>query len=264
MLMSTLTKWLSVVIVLFFYNSSFCQNQRIGSNNSIGWIAVTNTLKISPKMAVFAESQWRRVEGLENPQQNLFRLGLSYSLRKDVNLNMGYAFADTHPYGDYPNANRFSENRIYEQIVIKNPVGNVDLSHRFTLEQRFLEKFLIQNGIANTDWVFLNRMRYRLRVEVPLYRASSDDNSWSAVLLDEVFVGFGKNVGANVFDQNRLAALMGYKLNKNIKLEAGYLGQTLQQGKLVNGRSVFQYNNGFMLTTHLTFDAVKKTGVVRS
>lgn len=68
-------------------------------------------------------------------------MGLGYSLRKDVNLNMRYAFADAHPYGDYPNANRFSENRIYEQIVIKNPIGKVDASRRFTLEQRFLERF---------------------------------------------------------------------------------------------------------------------------
>jgi hypothetical protein len=264
MLMRTLIKCLLLVIVLFFYNSSFSQNQRITDNNSIGWIAVINTVKVSPKFVLFAESQWRRVEALENPQQNLLRLGLSYSLRKDVNLNIGYAFADTHPYGDYPNTNRFSENRIYEQIVIKNPLGKVDLSHRFSLEQRFLEKFSTQNGVINTDWVFLNRLRYRLRVEVPSYKASSEDNRWSAILLDEVFVGFGKNIGANVFDQNRLAALMGYKFNKNIKLEAGYLGQTLQQGKLVNGRPVFQYNNGFMLTTNLSFYAVKKAGVRRS
>lgn len=40
-----------------------------------------------------------------------------------------------------------------------------------------------------------------------------------------MFVGFGKNVAANVFGQNRLAALMGYKVNKNIRIEAGYLGQ---------------------------------------
>ncbi|TDE29453.1 DUF2490 domain-containing protein [Flavobacterium ranwuense] len=82
-------------------------------------------------------------------------------------------------------------------------------------------------------------------------------NSLSIIVLDEVFVGFGENVGANVFDQNRLAALVGYKANKNVKIEAGYLSQILQQGKRVNNQSVFQYNSGFMLTTHLFFDAVK-------
>ncbi|MFV8328193.1 hypothetical protein ACNQGH_20100 [Flavobacterium sp. ZS1P14] len=57
--------------------------------------------------------------------------------------------------------------------------------------------------------------------------------------------------------QNRLAALLGYKVNKNFKIEAGYLSQNLQQGKRVNDKSVFQYNSGFMLSTHLSFDAGK-------
>lgn len=238
-------------------NNSFSQEQRLSDDNSIGWLAYTGTLKIHPKIALHTEYQWRRVDGLKNPQQSLLRTGVNYAVKKDVSLNVGYAFADTDSYGDYPNANAFSEHRIYEQIILKNPIGKVDVSHRFTLEQRFLEKFSTQNGETNTDWVFLNRMRYRVRTEIPIYKNSTDNNSWSIILLDEVFVGFGKNVAVNVFDQNRLAALVGYKVNKNVKIEAGYLSQILQQGKRVNDKSVFQYNNGFMLTTHLSFDAVK-------
>jgi hypothetical protein len=249
--------------LMFFFmlagigSHSHAQEQRLSDHNSIGWLAYTGTLKIHPKIALHTEYQWRRVDGLKNLQQHLLRTGVNYALRKDVSLNAGYAFAETDPYGDYPNANAFSEHRIYEQIVLKNPIGKVDVSHRFTLEQRFLEKFLIQNGETKTDWVFLNRLRYRLRTEIPVYKNSTENNSWSIILLDEVFVGFGKNVGANVFDQNRLAALVGYKVNKNVKIEAGYLSQILQQGKKVNDKSVFQYNNGFMLTTHLSFDAIK-------
>ncbi|MFV7236057.1 DUF2490 domain-containing protein [Flavobacterium sp. ZB4R12] len=248
----TTGKYFIFILTLFLHNYTFSQEQRITDNNSIGWLAYTGTFKISPKIALHTEYQWRRVEGLKNPQQSLMRTGVNYALRKNVSLNAGYAFAETDPYGDYPNANAFSEHRIYEQIILKNPIGKVDVSHRFTLEQRFIEKFLIQNGKTNTDWVFLNRLRYRLRTEIPVYK-----NSWSIILLDEVFIGFGKNVGANVFDQNRLAALVGYKVNKNVKIEAGYLSQILQQGKRVNDKSVFQYNSGFMLTTHLSFDAVK-------
>jgi hypothetical protein len=236
---------------------TFSQEQRLSDHNSIGWLAFTGTFKIHPKIALHTEYQWRRVDGLKNPQQSLLRTGMNYALRKDVSLNAGYAFAETDHYGDYPNVNAFSEHRIYEQIVLKNPIGKVDVSHRFTLEQRFIEKFSIQNGETNTDWVFLNRIRYRVRAEIPVYKNSTDNNSLSIILLDEVFVGFGKNVGANVFDQNRLAVLLGYKVNKNVKIEAGYLSQILQQGKRVNDKSVFQYNSGFMLTTHLSFDAMK-------
>lgn len=254
-------KFLKQLIFLFIfigiYGHSYAQEQRLRDDNSIGWLAYTGILKIHPKFALHTEYQWRRVDGLKNPQQSLLRTGVNYALRKDVSLNAGYAFAETSPYGDYPNANAFSEHRIFEQIVLKNPIGKADVSHRFSLEQRFLEKFITQNGVTKTDWVFLNRMRYRLRTEIPIYKNGADNNSVSIILLDEVFVGFGKNVGVNVFDQNRLAALVGYKVNKNVKIEAGYLSQILQQGKRVNDKSVFQYNNGFMFTTHLSFDNVK-------
>jgi hypothetical protein len=236
---------------------SYSQEQRITDNNSIGWLAYTGSLKVHPKIALHTEYQWRRVDGLKSRQQSLLRVGVNYAVRKEVSLNAGYAFAETDPYGDYPNASAFSEHRIFEQIVLKNPIGKVDVSHRFTLEQRFIEKFSTLNGVTDTDWVFLNRIRYRIRTEIPVYKNSADNNSWSIILQDEVFVGFGKNVGTNVFDQNRLATLIGYKLNKNVKIEVGYLSQILQQGKRVNEKSVFQYNNGFMISTHLSFDAIK-------
>ena len=75
--------------------------------------------------------------------------------------------------------------------------------------------------------------------------------------MDEIFIGWGKNIGANIFDQNRLAVLIGYKVNQNLKFEAGYLNQVLQQGKRINDKPVFQYNNGFMLASHLSFDLLK-------
>lgn len=236
---------------------SYSQEQRITDNNSIGWLAYTGSLKVHPKIALHTEYQWRRVDGLKSSQQSLLRVGVNYAVRKEVSLNAGYAFAETDSYGDYPNASAFSEHRIFEQIVLKNPIGKVDVSHRFTLEQRFIEKFSTVNGVTDTDWVFLNRIRYRIRTEIPVHKNSPDNNSWSIILQDEVFVGFGKNVGTNVFDQNRLATLIGYKLNKNVKIEAGYLSQILQQSKRVNEKSVFQYNNGFMISTHLSFDAIK-------
>ena len=73
------------------------------------------------------------------------------------------------------------------------------------------------------------------------------DKTLYAAVFDEVFIGFGKNVNANVFDQNRIGILLGYKLNKRFSLEGGYLNQTLQQPQPVNGKPVYQYNNGLIL-----------------
>ena len=225
----------------------------MADHNSIGWFVYTGTFKIKPRLALHTEYQWRRVNGIKDWQQGLLRTGINYAVHKDVSLNAGYAFAETFVYGDYPASFSFPEHRIFEQLVIKNPVGSIGLSHRFTLEQRFVGRVTIPNGIKNTQYVFLNRIRYRLRGEIPLHKREAVKKSWSIIAQDEVFVGFGKNIGTNIFDQNRIGILLGYKLNKSINIEAGYINQILQQGKRVNDKPVFQYNNGFILATNLAF-----------
>lgn len=238
-------------LLLLFTQRSYSQEQRLSDHNILSWLVYTGTFKLKPKLAIHTEYQWRRVNGLKNWQQGLFRTGINYAIHKDVSLNAGYAFAETFPYGDYPNANTFPEHRFFEQVVLKQAVNKIELSHRFTLEQRFVGKVVFVSNKKDIDWNYLNRIRYRLRTEIPIDKKQK--NKWRIILQDELFIGWGKNIGANTFDQNRIAVLLGCKLNKNIKLEAGYHNQVLQQGKRINDKAVFQYNNGFMLATHLAF-----------
>jgi hypothetical protein len=76
---------------------------------------------------------------------------------------------------------------------------------------------------------------------------------------DEIFIGFGKNVNANIFDQNRIGVLFGYRFNKNIRIEAGYISQILQFGRLINGQNLFQNNSGIILNTNFNLDFTKKS-----
>ena len=246
-----------LLFILSLNSSSFSQEQRLTDKNSIGWVTYSGLFRLSPKVSLHTEYQWRRTNGLQNWQQSLVRTGINYAVRKDISLNAGYAFADTYSYGDYPAAFKFPEHRLYQQAVIKNPIGKVELSHRFTLEQRFLGRVTIQNGIKNIDYAFMNRMRYRLRADIPLKKSGAENSKWSIAIQDEVFVGWGKNVGANVFDQNRMHALLGYKANNNLKLEAGYMNQFLQQARRINNMPVFQYNHGFILSANFSFSLIK-------
>ena len=241
----------ALLLILIFPEFCFSQEQRLADNNTIGWFVYTGTFKINPKLAIHTEYQWRRVNTVKNWQQGLFRAGINYAVHKDVSVNAGYAFAETFPYGDYPNANPFPEHRFFEQVVLKQAINKIELSHRFTLEQRFVGKPAFENNKKTIYWNYLSRIRYRLRSEIPIDKKHK--NKWRIILQDELFIGWGKNTGTNIFDQNRIGILLGYKLNKNIKSEAGYLNQVLQQGKRVNNKAMFQYNNGFMFATHLTF-----------
>jgi hypothetical protein len=49
-----------------------------------------------------------------------------------------------------------------------------------------------------------------------------------ATLYDEVFINFGKDVGYNIFDQNRLYGAIGYSISPTLKMELGYLNQVVQ------------------------------------
>jgi hypothetical protein len=250
-------KILSPFIFACISCSAFAQEERLATHNTIGWFMYTGAFKVAPKLTIHTEYQWRRVDGVKNWQQGLARTSLNYAVRKDVSLNAGYAFAGTYPYGDYPPAFAFPEHRIFEQVVVKNPLGAVELSHRFMLEQRFVGTVTQTNGIKNTKYNFLNRMRYRLRGEIPLHKKTAAKKNWSIALQDEIFIGWGKNIGANIFDQNRIGVLLGYKMNKLVKFEAGYINQILQQGRRVNNKPVFQYNNGFLVAAHFNVDLTK-------
>jgi hypothetical protein len=59
-------------------------------------------------------------------------------------------------------------------------------------------------------------------------------------------------VNKNVFDQNRIGLLAGYQFGKSLRIEGGYLNQTLQYGRLVDGKSVFQHNRGFIVNTYFS------------
>lgn len=232
----------------------YSQEARLSDKNAIAWFVYTGNFKVAKRFSVHTEFQWRRVNSLRNGQQNLLRTGLVYALRKDISLQAGYAYAESFVYGDYPAAASFPEHRFFEQALIQNPIGNNLLTHRFTVEQRFIGKPVISNGNKSIDYFFVNRFRYRLRAERPLARNSR----WSIALQDELFIGWGKNTGANIFDQNRLALLLSCKPNAFLRLEGGYLNQVLQQGKRINEKAVFQYNHGFQLAAHITFDLSRK------
>jgi hypothetical protein len=247
-----------VLVLISSSQISLSQEQRLADNNTIGWFVYTGTFKIKPRLSVHTEYQWRRADGVKNWQQGLLRTSINYAVKKEVSINAGYAFVETFPYGTYTPVHTYPEHRIFEQAVINNPIGRLSLSHRFTLEQRFVGAVTVQNGKRNTDWNYLNRIRYRIRAEFPLSKnTKSEKNIWSIAFMDELFIGWGKQIGANIFDQNRLSLLLNYKVNKTIKLEAGYLNQIVQQGKRINDKTVFQYNNGFILATHLSLSLLK-------
>lgn len=252
---------LVLIIFLGVYQLGLGQNNRLNTNNHIGWYNYFGTFKVSEKIGVHTEYQWRRNNYIADWQQSVLRVGLNYNFNPRVLFRVGYAWIETFPYGDIPLnglGRDFTEHRIFQMVQLSHKEGIVDFSHRFMLEQRFVGRYSSAIETTEDEFPFLNRMRYMVRLQIPLTGKEIKDKTPYVAFYDEIFIGFGKNVNANVFDQNRIGVLLGYRYNQNFRVEAGYLNQTLQYGRQINGQNVFQSNNGFVINTNLNFDLTRK------
>ena len=240
--------------ILFFTASlRYAQNTRINDHNTIGWYNLFANAKLSEPISLHGEYQWRRSDLIKNWQQSLLRVAAGYQVTANVQLRAGYAWAETFPYGEYPLnglGKDFTEHRIFEAALINGQAGPVDFSHRFMLEQRWAGRYSRAELASEDEFVYLNRARYMFRAQLSL-----DERKKAYIAAyDEIFIGFGRNVGENVFDQNRIGILLGYAFSDRFKLEAGYLNQTLQLGREVDGRNVFQSNNGIIVNSVFNLD----------
>lgn len=245
------------VIGLFSVFQTTAQNSRINERNTIGWYNYFGTFKINKSIGIHTEYQWRRNALITKWQQSLLRVGINYQPNDKVLLRAGYGWIETFPYGETPLnvfGKDFTEHRIYEMVTLKDKLGLAELSHRFMLEQRWLGRYSQANLAKEDDYLFLNRLRYLFRIQRPFGQQRNKNQGLYAAMYNEIFIGFGKQVNENIFDQNRLAILMGYRLNPTLAVEGGFLNQTLQVGREVNGRNVFQYNNGIILNTIWQFN----------
>lgn len=239
-------KKMLLAVSIFICVHAFSQN-RLNEHNTIGWYGVFLTKKINNKFSAHLEYQWRREGLVKNWMQSLARTGINYKLTPQLTAHIGYAWIETFPYGTYSLASipkRFPEHRLYEQLTIHGSIGKATINHRLRLEQRWIGRYTSINSTKPDVTVFLNRVRYMPRVDIPV------KGKLYAGIFDEICIGFGKNVGENIFDQNRIGVVLGVKANASFRAEAGLISQTVQLGREIDNKNVFQYNNGLMISAY--------------
>ncbi|MEM7487444.1 MAG: DUF2490 domain-containing protein [Bacteroidota bacterium] len=191
-------------------------NAQTGEEELGAWYMYFGMNRISEKLSIHSEAQFRYYETTSNFNQLLLRTGLNYHINKNAIVTGGYAYIDTDPTfrefdgiaGDVlVNNNTLVEHRIFEQLILTNKVGEFLFEHRYRLEQRFIENRDLNDSFTE------HRARYRLQVTLPL------TNTFFLNFYDEVFI----NLQDNIFGQNRLYLAGGMHLTENSSLQIGYL-----------------------------------------
>lgn len=237
--MKTLLKY-SIVLISIYFNNVKAQN-RITSNQTHLWVIYTGSFHLYKKLNLYTEYQFRRADLGVNWQQSLPRIGLEFKFNPQFQTTTGYGYITTYPYGEQPVAYTFNEHRIWEQFNLVHTIGKFKFAHRYRLEQRWLEKKVIDpnmNKYTFDSFNYLNRFRYRILISYPIWKKEDKQQELQIQLYDELFIGFGKNVSKNIFDQNRISFALSLSLNKHVSLMAGYLNQYV-----LKSNGIFAENN---------------------
>ncbi|SEH30603.1 DUF2490 domain-containing protein [Chryseobacterium culicis] len=198
-----------------------------GQKNDLGaWYMYFGNNKISKKLNWHNEIQYRNFDALGDLEQLLIRTGIGYDLTENNNnVLLGYGFILSQPYVNGEKKENI-EHRIFQQYITKQRFGRFYLQHRYRLEERFLEDD------------FRMRFRYMLGLNIPITQKEMLPKTLYASVYNEIFLHFN----SPVFDRNRVYGALGYVINKNMRIEAGYMNQ-IQENRNRGQIQIGFYNN---------------------
>ena len=137
---------------------------------------------------------------------------MQLQVSKAIQLTAGFGVNGAYALGKI---NRM-EYRPYQDFLIRNRLGKIELNHRYRMEQRFFQ-FLSESKVQDKA-NFIFRLRYALNLNIPVITFSSDEHHRRIFfnVADEVFFNAGKNIVYNLFDQNRFTLGPFFQMNRHL------------------------------------------------
>ena len=193
-------KSLLFCVFVFYFTTTKAQN----ADKQLGaWYMYNGSHKIADKFAIKTMAHFRYYEVLSEFQQEIYRLGLNYTISPKVNFTVGYSYVNTDTEFKISSRN-LEEHRLYEDFNISGKLKDLKLRHRLRFEHRFFNTF-------SSHW-----FRYDLNANYPISK------NWSVYAFNEIFLNIDKS---KKIVQNWTGAGFLHKLNTNLKIKLGYFYQ---------------------------------------
>lgn len=235
-------------IFLGINSSVYSQTEKVYPQSGGYWIGYFGDNKINSRFGIHSEMQARNFGINQSVETLLIRTGLNVYINPNVMVSAGYGYIYGDPVSDDVIASRTSENRIWQQLILRNRTRNIFLEHRYRLEQRFIHNQT--NETHQTD----HRIRYRFQTIFPLYSIDPHLRHWFVSVNNEIMVNL-KSEPSGLFDRNRFFAGIGYQVSPKMNFQLGYLNQFAQAG----GRSKGHTDNLIQFSVSYNMDDVMQT-----
>ena len=216
-------------------------------DRTAGWYSSINSIGLTKKIRLQLDMALRSTDKWEHVNTWFLRPGLAYNpdKRHTYTLGFNYVMNRTTSGGitDF-----IPEKQIWEQFWYRHPLGKWNLTHRISLEQRFVSPVFVSNGQLKTNSAsMVSRFRYWLRAVLPLEKQPVAGKGNYLVLQNEIFLGFGdiSLVNGKTFDQNRALAGLGHHFSPLFDMELGY------QFRRIQGKGSIDYNDHILQLTTL-------------
>ena len=205
------------------------------SSDFQSWAQLITQVELNQDFFAYMEAQSRIGDDSSRLERLLIRPAMGYNINPNIAVFLGYAWTPTFMNNQYQDNFR-NENRIWQQILVKDSRWGIDWQHRLRQEQRMIED---AGGPSN-------RTRYLLRGSYAL----SDSGHYGLTGYNEIFVTLNSeyNGPQGGFDRDRFFFGPYFKQGPG-RYEIGYVGEYAQRFNQDGGRMI----NAIMVAAILNF-----------
>ncbi|MFM7672206.1 MAG: DUF2490 domain-containing protein [Bacteroidota bacterium] len=209
------------LVVFFLFIGTFTHAQ----SGPSAWGSIFVSGPFRKQWGLHLDVQVRSTNGMDGVKGWLFRPGLHVQLNKRHWLTMGYAYVFNQT--NSPGIRTYlPEHRLWQQWTHLQHLGRLQLQHRLRIEERFIGSTRYTEGAGiPTSPSYSTRFRYFNRLLIPTVSTKSFTKGAYGCIQNEVFLHLtgNNNLNGKTFDQNRAYLALGYRFNKQLDAECGYM-----------------------------------------
>lgn len=174
------------------------------------WNIMNLKYTLNEKWSFFGEAQIRSLQFYNQFHYHEYKAGVNYKVHPNVLLTLAAGDYDTYKEGgNFKTPRNNDEFRLWPQISLTQSIKRLKIDQRYRAEFRFTT-----NG-------YRTRYRYRAGVSYPFGKSKKDFKPLILNASNELFFT-GKEP---YFERNRLLVSLGFKINKELTMQMGYLHQ---------------------------------------